>query len=80
MQNQTRGTKYLLYTELVILALLLLLVIGMAAGMCRGPVGLVGPQGAVGPAGPQGDVTGVEGRPGVEAVSYTHLRAHETLR
>jgi hypothetical protein len=66
MENQTRGTKYLLYTELVILALLLLLVIGMAAGMCRGPVGLVGPQGAVGPAGPQGDVTGVEGRPGGE--------------
>jgi hypothetical protein len=43
-----------------------LLVIGMAAGMCRGPVGPAGPQGAVGPAGPQGDVTGVEGRPGVE--------------
>ena len=66
MQNQTRGTKYLLYTELVILALLLLLVIGMAAGMCRGPVGPLGPQGKVGPAGPQGDVTGVEGRPGAE--------------
>jgi hypothetical protein len=64
MQNQTRGTKYLLYTELVILALLLFLVIGMAAGMCRGPVGSVGPQGVIGPAGPQGDVTGVEGRPG----------------
>ena len=66
MQNQTKGSKYLLYTELVIVGLLLMLIAGMAAGMCRGPVGPVGPQGAVGPAGPQGDVTGVEGRPGPE--------------
>ena len=66
MQNQTRGTKYLLYTELVIAGLLLMLIAGMAAGMCRGPVGPIGPQGVVGPAGPQGDVTGVEGRPGPE--------------
>jgi hypothetical protein len=66
MQNQSKGSKYLLYTELVIVALLLCLIAGMAAGMCRGPVGPAGPQGTVGPAGPQGDVTGVEGRPGVE--------------
>lgn len=62
---QTRGAKYSLYAELGILALLLFLVIGMAAGMCRGPEGPQGIQGVVGPAGPGGDVTGVEGRPGV---------------
>ena len=50
--------RYVLYVECVIAALLFLMVIGMFAGMCSGPVG---PHGPVGPAGPQGDVTGVEG-------------------
>jgi hypothetical protein len=53
----SRGNKYVLYMEGVIAALLLIMLAGMFAGMCTGPVGSSGPQGEVGPAGPQGAST-----------------------
>ena len=45
-----------------------------------GAAGATGSQGPQGPAGPQGDsgAQGIKGDTGPTAVSYTHLRAHET--
>ena len=56
-----QSKRYVLYVEGVIAGLLLLMVVGMFAGMCSGTVG---PQGPAGPAGPAGDVSAVTGPSG----------------
>jgi hypothetical protein len=54
---QDRAQKYTMYATFGVAALLLFLVLGMVAGLCKGPMGIIGPpgpEGVVGPAGPQG--------------------------
>ena len=66
---QSKGNKYVLYAEIVIAGILLVLMAGMFAGMCAGPVGLTGPQGEVGPAGPQGASSPVKTAPGPQGAT-----------
>ena len=63
--TQLRSVPYALYAENS----------GSSIPGPQGPIGLTGPAGANGIDGTDG-VDGVDGAPG--AVSYTHLRAHET--
>ena len=54
---QDRAQKYTMYATFAVAGLLLLLVLGMVAGYCKGATGALGPpgpEGVVGPAGPQG--------------------------
>lgn len=52
----SRGNKYVLYMEGIIAAILLIMVAGMFAGYCVGPMGSPGPKGDEGPAGAAGPV------------------------
>jgi hypothetical protein len=61
-----RNSKYALYIELVIAGLLFIIMAGMFAGYCKGPLGPPGTEGPVGPAGPAGPVTTVAGPQGIE--------------
>jgi hypothetical protein len=67
-----KQNRYILYIEISIAAILLMMLAGMFAGLCNGPIGPAGPQGEPGPQGPAGDTTtmiGPQGATGTTGVA-----------
>ena len=73
--KQNKHNRNILYVEGTIAAILLIMLAGLFAGLCKGPVGPPGPQGEIGPQGLPGDTTtmigpqGATGVPGSEGPS-----------
>jgi hypothetical protein len=68
-QEPNKQNRYILYVEITIAGILLMMLAGLFAGLCNGPVGPVGPQGEVGPQGPAGDTTTMSGPQGATGVA-----------
>ena len=66
--KQNKHNRNILYVEGTIAAILLIMLAGLFAGLCKGPVGPPGPQGEIGPQGLPGDTTTMIGPQGATGV------------
>ena len=66
--KQNKHNRNILYVEGTIAAILLIMLAGLFAGLCKGPVGPPGPQGEIGPHGLPGDTPTTRGPQGATGV------------
>ncbi len=69
ISRSEKHNRYVLYIEATIAGILLIMLAGLFAGLCNGPVGPPGPQGEVGPQGPAGQTTTMTGPQGATGVA-----------